>query len=746
MSTTSPTLRTGTGARLDLGRKLAKGGQGTVFDVASNLHVVLKKYHEDELKKDQDLEERLKLMMRLPPDGSRKDRSGHLLLTWPTDLVYEGSRFVGFLMPRLDTENIAELHRATDPSDRVEATGTTSWLCGFTWLYLVSVAKNLALGTELLHASKVVIGDFNDRNVAVTRDARVTLFDCDSMQITDPESEHRFLCRVRRSEFLAPELLSVDLGTVVRPVSSDLFALAVHLHQLLLEGEHPFRGRWEGAGDQPKESVLATQGLWTHGGFPDIHPRPSAIGIDLLPESLIEMFRAAFVEGALRPGRRPSAEQWRDALDELAASLVQCTTEQSHWYPRFQSQCPWCAHEHKHARSRLQQVALPTLPTTPTAAPRTIPVAPLTTPLVAAATPPLTTVPIPPSRTQQAWRVDLPYAAQRATARVRFILVAIVIAAFYAGSYTFSDQAAQPNGLGEGLLWCGACALTAMIIAGVYDACFGPAPPQSAARDTLLTGLFTAAGLALWGLSFEGPNPSALGWLAPPLLMALGHGTAIAWAGSNAAGPRIRLVAAVAAIAAALACASTILGVRTQQPWLSENPVTDIFESAYEQLVDLVAIAPSNGLNATGAPAAIGTLSPAHKRSTNTTHHSSHRTPKPAKRSSTLPSKANADASAARARAHSSAHASTPTQHPVATSHVSEHQATAPSPSHRRASPESHANVPPSISHAQPPGEIEGHAESAPSGGGGGSSGIQGSASPESSGSSSSSGISGSAG
>jgi DNA-binding helix-hairpin-helix protein with protein kinase domain len=62
------------------------------------------------------------------------------------------------------------------------------------------------------------------------------------MQITDPVSQEWFLCRVGRPEFIPPELVHKDWEKTVRHPSSDLFALAVHLYALLMEGEHPFRG------------------------------------------------------------------------------------------------------------------------------------------------------------------------------------------------------------------------------------------------------------------------------------------------------------------------------------------------------------------------------------------------------------------------------------------------------------------------------------------------------------------------
>jgi hypothetical protein len=576
------TLSTSEGAPLAVERELARGGQGAIFEVAGDRGVVLKRYYERELDKDRALEERLRLMLELSPHGWREARSGHLLLAWPSELAYDRGEFVGFLMPRLDMRRMVELHRVTDPSDRTSMRTNTGWLGAFTWRDLVAVAKHLALVTEQLHESDVVIGDFNDRNVAVSERGRVTLFDCDSMQIADRVSKRWFLCRVRRAEFLAPELHDVDLAKVVRPVSSDLFALAVHLHQLLLEGEHPFRGSWNGGGDPPKEAELARRGLWTHAGYREVGPRRAAIDIDLLPDDLIEMFREAFVEGATKPGARPDAARWCQALDELAGSLVQCRAVREHWYPRVHRSCPWCAHALAHPRVRRQATANHAMPGAAAAF-----VTGTTAWAPPAATAATTATAVRPA---VGTRLHFAHAATRARRRMRAIVPAVAVAGYFAGSYTFSTQPAQPNGVGEGLLWCGACALVAMIVASLYDLLFGPARARRSGRDVALTSLGALAGVGLWRLSFHGPDPSALGWLAPALLMALGHGAALAWVGSGSVGVRLRVIAAAVAVVLGLACASSVLGAYKGETWLSQTPLATGFQALYEDLAEVVGI------------------------------------------------------------------------------------------------------------------------------------------------------------
>jgi DNA-binding helix-hairpin-helix protein with protein kinase domain len=198
-------------------------------------------------------------------------------LAWPSEVVLADGRFAGLLMPAVDTRQTVELHRITNPTDRRTATGAAAWTKEFDWRYLVRTAANLAHATHVLHAAGVVIGDFNESNIRTWREARVTLLDCDSMQIRDPASGEWFFCRVGRPEFTPPELVRADWASTVRHPSSDLFALAIHLYQLLLEGEHPFRGVWRGDGEKPAVSVLAGRGIWAHQNGGPLVPRPAAI-------------------------------------------------------------------------------------------------------------------------------------------------------------------------------------------------------------------------------------------------------------------------------------------------------------------------------------------------------------------------------------------------------------------------------------------------------------------------------------
>ena len=361
--------RTRSGQPVTVGRLLARGGEGEVFAVNSPRGTVFKKYLPAAFARDPALEDRLRAMVANPPAQWREPQSHHVTLAWPTDLVLENGRFAGFLMAAVEMAETVEPHRVTNPDDRRKASGSTAWAQGFSWKYLIHAAVNLAQATQMLHECGVVIGDFNERNSRVTRDARITLLDCDSMQISDPVGGGWFFCRVGRPEYTPPELMHADWSKTVRHASSDLFALAIHIYQFLLEGEHPFRGMWNGPGDKPSVTELASQGVWAYKKGGMLRPRRSAIPADMLPDSIMGMFRAAFEDGAINPGARPTARQWHQTLADLEASLQRCRVNTEHFYLAALRKCPWCQHEASRTSTQqaLPPVAMPTATQAPLA-------------------------------------------------------------------------------------------------------------------------------------------------------------------------------------------------------------------------------------------------------------------------------------------------------------------------------------------------------------------------------------------
>jgi DNA-binding helix-hairpin-helix protein with protein kinase domain len=338
----------GTGEPVVLGEVLAKAGEGSIHEVVGRPGLVAKVFHPTLTDLVNKLD-KVASMTRAAPTGAVQP-NGFVVLTWPVHTLNDSRGPIGYVMHRIDTTKSVEVHTMSNPSNRREPPpNTPQWIMHATWDHLINVAANLCLAVEVVHRVDAVIGDFQERNILVADTTEVTLVDCDSMQFTDDQGR-QFLCRVGRPEFTAPELAAVDLSTQARGKPSDLFALAIHIHQLLMGGNHPFnRGTWTVPGEQPDAIVLARDGHWAGGPSSPLRTHPVAPPVTFLPGEIQQLFSRAFTVGARDPAQRPSATQWRAAL--LRIQLRRCPRG-DHQIPASCVQCPWCTIDDERAARR----------------------------------------------------------------------------------------------------------------------------------------------------------------------------------------------------------------------------------------------------------------------------------------------------------------------------------------------------------------------------------------------------------
>jgi DNA-binding helix-hairpin-helix protein with protein kinase domain len=368
-------LRRDDGEIVVLGSVLTRAGEGTIYAVADRIDLVVKVFHAD-LKDLAAKRAKVAAMIASPPAGAIQS-DGFVVLTWPLHLVNGEDGLVGYVMPRINTANAVEIHSISNPSARMSPLPSApQWTQHVTWRHLVNAAMNLCLAVDTVHRVDAVIGDFQERNILVNDTTQVTLVDCDSMQFTDAAGE-RFLCGVGRPEFTAPELAGANLSTTPREKPSDLFALAVHIHLLLMAGNHPFlRGEWTGGGDQPDAMTLARSGQWAGAPGSALRTHPLAPPVTFLPNAIQQLFRRAFTDGARDPHARPSAAEWLSALKEVGFS----TCSRGHQIPIGTTGCPWCGIDDERARRRSARVqdAEPQVSTRPAPEP-SVPLDPPTT-------------------------------------------------------------------------------------------------------------------------------------------------------------------------------------------------------------------------------------------------------------------------------------------------------------------------------------------------------------------------------
>ena len=326
-----------TGQRYQLESKaFSSGGEGDVYGIVGSSSKVVKVYHQGLVTTE--LEEKLKIMVRRPPNSSILSQ-----VAWPLDLVYDSyGYFCGFVMPRLSIN--AELNDIYGYPPRTN----------ITYQQKLIIAQNICAVISEIHNAGYVFGDFNPNNIGInTATGRVAFLDTDSYHITDGNKTYR--CKVCLDGYVAPELIktcekypvdayaNAPLPTFTK--ETDNFALAIHIFKLLMNGYTPFNGIKEtqrastaspGVGNQ---AIKRDQYCFKPGNK---HMSAAVPPIDVLPTEVADLFTRAFMDGRIDPKLRPSAYEWDKALERYEQSLVKCKKNSTHMYRQGLKRCPWC--------------------------------------------------------------------------------------------------------------------------------------------------------------------------------------------------------------------------------------------------------------------------------------------------------------------------------------------------------------------------------------------------------------------
>jgi DNA-binding helix-hairpin-helix protein with protein kinase domain len=322
-------LYSGAGHPLELGNSLGRGGEGAVHEIAGRPGFAAKVYH-----RPVGTHQALKL-----ESMARQSHPGLLeIAAWPVDVlrVRPEGPVQGFVMPKVN--GYREIHSLYGPAHRKKTFPQADWS------FLVHAARNLASAFEAIHARGHVIGDVNPGNVVVSTQALVKLIDCDSFQID--AGDRRFPCDVGVPQFTAPELQGQSFHGLRRTPDHDTFGLALLCFHLLFMGRHPFAGRYRGRDDMPIERAIREYrfAFGRHAATRKMEPPPHTLPFAALPASIADLFERAFAPPSLTHGR-PTARDWRRALERLGAELRVCGQNRAHQYPRLLTDCPWCALE-----------------------------------------------------------------------------------------------------------------------------------------------------------------------------------------------------------------------------------------------------------------------------------------------------------------------------------------------------------------------------------------------------------------
>ena len=319
--------------RLQSGARLGAGGQGQVFRASlGGTPVAVKLLRSVEVP-------RLEALRQLPAacasyatlpqavlhhwrDGARAEAAGYVMPCIPPESGLSAARLFNF-------DELQRLRR-------------------FTWRDAVLAALLLAEAVAALHTEGVVIGDLNPENVIFSQAAapagwRAVLLDSDSFQIRGADGQ-RFHCGVARPLYTAPELVGCDLSRTWREVSSDHFALAVLVYQLLLH-DHPYDNAINTAEPDLPISDKIRRGLYPHAASvpAGLRASPARPAPQEVSAELAEAFQRSFGQ---EPQLRPTAAEWVLLLRQLHRQVVPCSRTPHHHHPKGKA-CPWCAVEQR---------------------------------------------------------------------------------------------------------------------------------------------------------------------------------------------------------------------------------------------------------------------------------------------------------------------------------------------------------------------------------------------------------------
>ncbi|MBE6419156.1 MAG: kinase [Akkermansiaceae bacterium] len=234
-----------------------------------------------------------------------------------------------------------------------------------TWLTHYHMCIQIARAVKRLHAAGLAHSDLSYKNVLVDPvTGKACVIDIDGLVIPG-----KYLPDVAGTQdFIAPEVLATKHLKIGDPnkglpnIRTDRHALAVLIYMYLLN-RHPLRGGKVHDSDANKDEELAMGSRALFIEHPtDKSNRPNMKEIDKweMPQSDIKkrpysicgpylqpLFQRAFIEGLHNPDKRPTADEWEQALIKTTDLMQPCQNPdcEAKWFVfdnTTKPKCPFC--------------------------------------------------------------------------------------------------------------------------------------------------------------------------------------------------------------------------------------------------------------------------------------------------------------------------------------------------------------------------------------------------------------------
>jgi serine/threonine protein kinase len=234
------------------------------------------------------------------------------------------------------------------------------------WWKYIRICLNVSRAVARMHAAGLAHSDLSYRNVLIDPvTGNASIIDIDGLVVPG-----RFPPDVVGTpDFIAPEVLSTmkldkrDPNRKLPSMLTDRHALAVMIYMYLLY-RHPLKGgNYFGTGDSTEEDnlMMGSKALFIeHPTDRSNRPKLNQIDSKELPWAdvtkipytvcgtyLKTLFDRAFIEGLHNPTKRPSAEEWKDALIKTFDLIQPCqnTSCEQKWFVfdnTSSPKCPFC--------------------------------------------------------------------------------------------------------------------------------------------------------------------------------------------------------------------------------------------------------------------------------------------------------------------------------------------------------------------------------------------------------------------
>jgi len=332
-------------------KPLKSGGEGIVFRSKDGLWVV-KIYHSEKVKPEK--RAFLEKITRLYPYLSREEKQ---FLLWPQAVVQtvNGKAEIGCLTKFIPLPKLCDLNQSQYCVERYVKSGKS-------WSHYLQIARGVARTVTFLHKNGAVHADLSNNNFFVNpENCDVILFDLDGLIV---EGGHTHGGVLGTKGIIARELMMDKIaGKSAQPDEfSERHSLAVQVLQTLL-----FRNVFAPTITYDETNLERDDDLG-YGPYlmfsedpKDKRHRPKNLALPFIPggslsykmltPNLQNLTERACIDGVRNPSKRPSAQEWINALSYALDELYLCQRCHLHFpYPHWirntkERKCPFCGQQ-----------------------------------------------------------------------------------------------------------------------------------------------------------------------------------------------------------------------------------------------------------------------------------------------------------------------------------------------------------------------------------------------------------------